>query len=67
MQPTTTSAEYPAPTARDHIDAYENIRRKAYIQLAVAQTDEERADAWLWIDNADRNIARWQRLLPWGQ
>ncbi len=62
MQPATT---YPIPTARDHIDAYERIRRAACAQLVQAQTPQERADAQMWIDNADRNIERWLLRLEW--
>ena len=59
-------SSYPIPTPRDHIAAYEAIRQRACVQLAQAKTPEEQADAQMWIDNADRNIARWQLKLPWG-
>lgn len=32
-------------------------------QLAAAQTREERMDAELWVDNAQRNLDKWQRAL----
>lgn len=44
------------------IRAFEAQRQRAERMLAEAQTAADRMDAQFWIDNADRNIVRWQAI-----
>ena len=44
----------------DAIAAFRDCRRRAERMLADATTIQDRRDAEFWIDNADRNIFKWQ-------
>lgn len=53
-----------APTdPRQAIAAFWSQRHRAERMLAEAKTPADRRDAQFWIDNADRNIVRWQAQL----
>ena len=50
-------------TVWESIAAYERLRRAAMHQHATAQNSDDRLEAQIWIDNAERNLARCQRQL----
>ena len=50
-------------TVWESIAAYERLRAAAIHQHATAQTSDDRLEAQIWIDNAERNLARCQRQL----
>ena len=54
-------------TVWESIAAYERLRLAAIHQHAMAQTSVDRLEAQIWIDNAERNLARCQRQLERGQ
>lgn len=45
------------------VKAYQGCRARAEQQLRDAQTDDDRQMAQFWIDNADRQLLRWQAAL----
>jgi len=53
-------------TVWESIAAYERLRAAAMHQHATAQTPDDRLEALIWIDNAERNLARCQRQLERG-
>lgn len=63
---TNYSVTHQPPDPRDAIRAFEEQRHRAERQLAEAKTAAERRDAQFWIDNADRNIVRWQMIAERG-
>ena len=50
-------------TVWDTIAAYERLRLAAMDQHAMALTPDDRLEAQIWIDNAERNLARCHRQL----
>ena len=50
-------------TIYESIAAYERLRLAAIYQHATAQNSDDRLEAQIWIDNAERNLARCQRQL----
>ena len=53
-------------TIYESIAAYERLRLAAIYQREIAQTSVDRLEADLWVDNAERNLARCQRQLERG-
>ena len=50
-------------TVYDHINAYARLLREAAWQVTQAQTADERLEAMIWQDNAERNLEHWKRKL----
>ncbi len=50
-------------TTWEAIAAYERLKREATHQRDKAMNADERLEAQIWIDNADRNLARCRRQL----
>lgn len=50
-------------TTWEAIAAYERLKREATHQRDKAVNADDRLEAQLWIDNADRNLARCRRQL----
>ena len=48
-------------TPWDRVIAYENLKAAAIRQRDMAQTSDDRLEAELWIDNAERNLAHWRK------
>lgn len=51
------------PDPNEAIHAYQGCRRRAEQQLRDAQTIEDRQMAQFWIDNAERQLLRWQAVV----
>ena len=50
-------------TTWEAIAAYERLKKEATHQRDIAQSADDRLEAQIWIDNADRNLARCKRQL----
>lgn len=55
------------PDPIDAIAACLGYRARAEQLLRQAQTETERMEAELWIDNADRNLHKWRAVAERGQ
>lgn len=50
-------------TVPEKIAAFERLRREAAWQVEIAETAEDRLEAQLWQDNAERNLTHWKAQL----
>lgn len=50
-------------TIYEKVAAYERLLKEARWQVTQAQTSDERLEALIWVDNAERNLARCRREL----
>lgn len=48
------------PNAAEALELLERRYVEAHTMLERATTNDERADAWMWIDAFDREIVRWR-------
>lgn len=48
------------PNPHEAIQAYTGMRKRAEQDYQQARTQEERARAQFWIDNAERNLLYWR-------
>jgi hypothetical protein len=49
-------------TVYERIAAFERLKREAAWQAKIAETPEDRLEALLWQDNAERNLRHWQAV-----